>query len=228
MTKEDGAGGRNGGGGPSAPVAERPSPPSGTGESGQLSTSATDGDRVSDVAPLSIAEPHPSDAPARTTFLRKVYHHRGKVLFVIALVCYGLGLYGYSQLRGKYQVDWPDRFYVTLSLFRDTTTTYNGLGPPFPWPLEVARFLAPLVLVAAGLSAVMALFSAQFNRLLVRLYRNHLIICGLGEYGLRLAIKYDDMNEGRRSEEARRGHRRQSSSSRFVAMPKTIDSGAYR
>ena len=56
-------------------------------------------------------------------------------------------------------------------------------------------FLAPLLLIFAGLSALVALFSPQFNRLRIRLlYRRHLVVCGLGQFGLRLASAYDDMH----------------------------------
>ena len=135
-------------------------------------------------------------APPRTTFLRNVYHHRWKILGAGVVACFVLGLIGYWQLY-RSALPWPDRIYAALSLFRDTTTLYSGQHPPFPWALEVARFVAPLLLVLAGLSALMALFSAQMSRLVIRLtYRNHLIICGLGEFGVRLAIKYDDI--GRR------------------------------
>ncbi len=144
--------------------------------------------------------------PARKTLWRTIYPHRWKVLAVAAGICFYLGFTGFGEYYGRvpsvkpaafYPLPLPDRVYATLSLFRDTTTLYLGKhGPYFPWRLEVARFAAPLVIVVAGLSALMALFSDQLRRLLIRFfYRRHLIICGLGQFGLRLAIAYDDIHK---------------------------------
>ena len=134
----------------------------------------------------------------RSTVPRKLYRHRWWILGSATLVIFGLGLWGYTLWYARYgkALAWPERIYASFSLFRDTTTIY-ALGKttpqlPIPPPLEVARFIAPLILVAAGLSALIALFSAQVNHLRIRrFYRRHVIICGLGLFGLRLAKEYD-------------------------------------
>jgi len=95
---------------------------------------------------------------------------------------------GYTELYPT--LPFVDRLYAALALFRDNTTIYSGTGavpvvaPPFPWPLEAARWFAPLTLVLAGLSAIFAVLEEPFTRLRIRgLYRRHLVVCGLGHLG---------------------------------------------
>jgi hypothetical protein len=123
---------------------------------------------------------------------RTLHRHRWALLGGLALLWLALGLWGYTDYYPR--LGFFDRLYIALALFRDTTTIYHPqTGPPFPWPLEVSRFLAPVTLVLAGLSAVAAVFAEQFNWLRIRwLYRGHLVVCGLGQFGLRLAIAFDD------------------------------------
>jgi len=125
-----------------------------------------------------------------------LHRHRWALLGATALLWLVLGLWGYTDYYPH--LGFADRFYIALALFRDSTTIYHPrTGPPFPWPLEVSRFLAPLTLVLAGLSAVAAVFTEQFTWLRIRwLYRRHLVVCGLGQFGLRLATAFDD--RGRR------------------------------
>jgi hypothetical protein len=113
----------------------------------------------------------------------------------MALLWLALGLWGYTDYYPH--LDFTDRFYIALGLFRDTTTIYHPKnGPPFPWPLQVSRFLAPFTLVLAGLSAIVAVFTEQFNWLRIRwFYRGHLVVCGLGQFGLRLATAFDDQGK---------------------------------
>ena len=120
-----------------------------------------------------------------------LHRRRWSLLGTMALACLGLGLWGYTELYPT--LPFVDRLYAALALFRDNTTIYSGTGavqvvaPPFPWPLEAARWFAPLTLVLAGLSAIFAVLEEPFTRLRIRgLYRRHLVVCGLGHLGLRL------------------------------------------
>ena len=116
------------------------------------------------------------------------------------MLCLGLGIWGYTDLYPH--LPFVDRLYAALALFRDNTAIYSGAGlrsvvvPPFPWPLEVARWFAPLTLVLAGLSAIFAVLEEPFTRLRIRgLYRRHLVVCGLGHLGLRLASAFQARGE---------------------------------
>jgi len=79
---------------------------------------------------------------------------------------------------------WPDRTYSTILLFKFT----RSADPPFSAPLEIARWLAPIITVYAGFSVIFAIFSDRWARFRSgRLLRGHVVVCGLGRCGLRLA-----------------------------------------
>ena len=129
-----------------------------------------------------------------------LHRRRWSLLGIMALGCLGLGLWGYRDLYPA--LAFVDRLYATLALFRDSTTIYSGVRsasprvPPFPWPLEVARWFAPLTLVLAGLSAIFAVLAEPFPRLRIQVfYRRHLVVCGLGHLGLRLATAFQARGE---------------------------------
>jgi hypothetical protein len=82
-----------------------------------------------------------------------------------------------------------DVAYRALRLF-----VFEGgdVDPPVPWPLDVARFAAPVV---AGLTAAVALaavFREQAQLLRARSMRGHVVVCGLGERGVLLAMRFKD------------------------------------
>ena len=115
---------------------------------------------------------------------------RWRISAALALLCFGLGLWGYAL---KYPVvPFWDRLYASTGLFRDSTTLFGNGGFPLPWQLEVARWLAPLVVAVVTVSAIVTLFAQQVTHLRVALYRNHVIVCGLGEFGQRLVRALDD------------------------------------
>lgn len=124
-----------------------------------------------------------------------LHGRRWTLIGIMALICVSLGLWGYSDLYPR--LAFLDRLYAALALFRDTTTLYSTgtaaavVAPPFPWPLEVARWFSPLTLVLAGLSAIFAVLAEPFTRVRIHaLYRRHLVVCGLGHLGLRLAAAF--------------------------------------
>ncbi len=113
--------------------------------------------------------------------------HRWKLLAICGLGALGLGLAGYGELYPN--LPFLDRLYATFALFRAATTLYGNSQPPLPWALEVARWIAPTVLVLAGLSALLALLVEPLVRTRIRYaFRGHLVVCGLGHFGLRLAL----------------------------------------
>ena len=128
------------------------------------------------------------------TFLRR---WRWRVIFGAAVIAFALGLIGYGHVyqsagsllaapaHSNFQrLAWPDRIYYTILLFKFSTSA----DPPYSASLEVARWLAPLVTVYAGFSVVSSIFSDRWARFRsARLLRGHVVICGLGRCGLRLA-----------------------------------------
>jgi hypothetical protein len=93
-----------------------------------------------------------------------------------------LGYLGFRALEGGRSF-W-DTLYLSLQLF---PLQSGAVPPPVPWQLEVARFLAPAVLAATAVGAVLALLHEQLESLSVRRLRGHVVVCGLGERGLLLA-----------------------------------------
>jgi hypothetical protein len=119
------------------------------------------------------------------------------VVALIALVALVLGAIGLCQLRipagsggTDKPVPVPDLVYYLIGLYRFASPPGD---PPYPAALEVARWLAPLSLVLAGLGAVAAIFTEKFVQVRVYLwYRNHWVICGAGRVGMRLATTFRD------------------------------------
>jgi len=108
----------------------------------------------------------------------------GALLFVL-----GLGIKGFKQ---NCHLSLTDRIYASLQLFALHAESFPE--PPITWernwPLEVARFLAPLseiigfVWLYIGFSDTIAAFSDEiFFRLSPG---NHVVICGIGRKGLQL------------------------------------------
>ena len=129
------------------------------------------------------------------TFLRR---WRWRVIFGAAIIAFALGLIGYGHVyqsagsllaappHSNFQrLAWPDRIYYTILLFKFSTSA----DPPYTARRsKVARWLAPLVTVYAGFSVVSSIFSDRWARFRsARLLRGHVVICGLGRCGLRLA-----------------------------------------
>src|SRR5262249_45648950 len=55
-----------------------------------------------------------------------------------------------------------------------------------PWPLETARFLAAFVALSTVALALLRLFHDRLQFVRLRLYRGHIIVCGLGRIGVAL------------------------------------------
>jgi hypothetical protein len=112
--------------------------------------------------------------------------HRWSLVGVLAAVTIGLGIWGFGGRHHPLSI--PDRVYDSVGLFRFVTTP----APPYPAQLEVARWLGPFTVVLAGIWVLGSIFNEQATRLWVRFrYRNHLIICGLGQFGIRTALAFD-------------------------------------
>jgi TrkA-N domain/RyR domain len=103
-----------------------------------------------------------------------------------------LGTIGYLQLTSvSPPYGFLDALYRAITLF-----AFGGTAPPpIPVTLQIARITAPLVTGYAALGTVLALTRAQARVLGIRLFiRNHVIICGLGETGGRLAAALVDQD----------------------------------
>ena len=116
--------------------------------------------------------------------LKRVRENKWLIIIVIAAVGFILGWIGYYKM---YHDDgWTvfDITYVTMRLF---LINVNEYGVPIPWELEAGRFILPLVSSYAVVLIVLKLFSEKIKYMKIRLWKNHVIICGLGDKGYLLA-----------------------------------------
>lgn len=102
-----------------------------------------------------------------------------------------LGYIGFSKVSaavGDKSTGW-DLLYRTIQLIVFESGDINGV---VPWQLEAARFLVPAVAAYAAIQALLAVFSEQWQLLKVRFLSNHVVVCGLGERGLKLSQEFLD------------------------------------
>jgi hypothetical protein len=104
-----------------------------------------------------------------------------RFLFVLiggaALWLGDLGVTRYLDAQKPQGYDRLDVPYFTLQLFVLGAEPLQN-GGPFPWQLEVARFLAPLFTLAAVVETARVLLAGEIRRIRARLARGHAIVCG--------------------------------------------------
>jgi hypothetical protein len=102
------------------------------------------------------------------------------------LVSLALGFIGFFIYAIENGEDWTagDIIYRTFQL---VTMNSGAVEGEVNWMLEAARFLLPLLTVYTVLQALMQLFLEQTQKLRLRRMRDHVVICGLGRKGSRLA-----------------------------------------
>ncbi|MGB0092784.1 MAG: NAD(P)-binding protein, partial [Solirubrobacteraceae bacterium] len=128
---------------------------------------------------------------------------RPLVLAIATVVTVALGAWGWARVSKDY--GWTDIAYRVPRLF---AFTGGDVPPPVPWQLDVARFLAPLLAGYAAMRGLTLLLRRQTTALRLHLItRRHVLVCGLGRVGFRLAatlhergfvvavIESDDSNE---------------------------------
>ena len=101
------------------------------------------------------------------------------VLGLVLVLAYGLAVAFGSGRLGHRMLD-------GLKLFPQFPGVDNGRS----WPYILARQLAALALLAATVGVVTVVLSSRIAELRARFRRNHAIVCGLGETGLRNALAF--------------------------------------
>jgi hypothetical protein len=66
---------------------------------------------------------------------------------------------------------------------------------PVSWELQVARFLVPALAAYTALLALAMIFTQQSQQVRLWFMRDHVIICGLGRKGVRLANQFRDIGD---------------------------------
>lgn len=77
-----------------------------------------------------------------------------------------------------------DSLFLALQVFIVQASFQPG---PLPWPLEVARFLAPVATAWTAIATLGAMFREQFDRLRLSRLGGHVVVCALGRKGAALA-----------------------------------------
>ena len=119
--------------------------------------------------------------------LRKFWSENRWILLGLAwLVGLALGYTGFYIYAIENGEDWTagDIIYRTLQL---VTMNSGAVAGKVNWMLEAARFLLPMLTAYTVLQALMHLFLEQTQKLRLRRLKDHVVICGLGRKGSRLA-----------------------------------------
>jgi hypothetical protein len=120
--------------------------------------------------------------------LRRVWlRSRWEIISIAGVVALALGWWGFDEyLAGQNKPHpLPDSLYRALCLF-----VFEGgdIAGDLPIPLQVARFLAPLVVFAAAVGAAMSVLHREVQRFVAhRVMKDHVVVVGLGGRGLQLA-----------------------------------------
>ncbi|MFA7173511.1 MAG: NAD-binding protein [Kiritimatiellia bacterium] len=101
------------------------------------------------------------------------------VLALLAVATCAIGTLGFTQYQAVSASPYSlaDAFYQSLQLF----TLESGVIPhPIPWPLKIARFLAPVLTFTAVAQALAVIFHSEVRNFRLSRSRGHIVICGAG------------------------------------------------
>jgi len=115
-------------------------------------------------------------------------------LLVLGLAALLLGLIGFTKngIAAGEERTFLDNLYLTLGLLSMNSGSVPG---PVSWELQVARFLVPALAAYTALLALALVFTQQSQQVRLWFMRDHVIICGLGRKGARLANQFRDIGE---------------------------------
>ncbi len=104
-------------------------------------------------------------------------------IWILSIILGYIGFYKFYEAEGTHFTNF-DLLYRSLQLIALEAGAVKGI---VPWQLNIARFLMPALAAYAAIQALLAIFSKQWQMFMIRFYKNHVVICGLGERGYRLA-----------------------------------------
>ena len=120
--------------------------------------------------------------------------YRWQLAGIIWVAAISLGYIGFSKhfyAVGEVHTFW-DIFYRTLQLLALESGFVSG---SMGWELQIARFLVPAAAAYTAAQALAVIFREQLQLFRVRLMKNHIVICGLGQKGLLLFEGYRQRQE---------------------------------
>lgn len=117
-------------------------------------------------------------------------------MLVLVALAFVLGFVGFMMTAksepGEPGLAWDDCLYLALQLF----VMESGAVRQTNVALEIARFMAPLVLAATAVAAFVQIFYERLRLMSLSWTRGHVVICGLGDTGYALAEQY--LREGKK------------------------------
>jgi len=116
------------------------------------------------------------------------------ILLALGLLALLLGLIGFTKnsLATGEGRTFLDNLYLTLGLLSMNSGSVPG---PVSWELQVARFLVPALAAYTALLALAMVFTQQSQQVRLWFMRDHVIICGLGRKGVRLANQFRERGD---------------------------------
>lgn len=117
------------------------------------------------------------------------------VLLFFGLAALILGFIGFTKngLQTGESRSVLDNLYLTLGLI---SLNSGAVPPPVSWELQLARFLVPAIAAYTAILALAAIFTQQSQQVRLWFMRDHVIICGLGRKGVRLARQFTERGMG--------------------------------
>jgi hypothetical protein len=106
--------------------------------------------------------------------------------WAIAIVLGFVGLQIHSSLSGTEKTVF-DHIYNLMQLVVLESGDMQGI---IPWQLETARFLLPILAGYTAIQAFVSIFRYQWQLIRIRFFKKHLVVCGLGEKGFRIASEF--------------------------------------
>ena len=116
------------------------------------------------------------------------------VLLAIGVIALVLGFIGFTKnaLATGEERSILDNLYLTLGLI---SLNSGAVPAPVSWELQVARFLVPAITAYTALLALAMVFTHQSQQVRLYFMREHVIICGLGRKGVRLANQFRERGD---------------------------------
>jgi len=112
-----------------------------------------------------------------------------QIVTIAALAAFGLGYAGFISVVKPEDL----RAYLRcVTLTAHLFVLESNLGPRegLSWSLVIAQVLAPAVFGYAAVKAALAIFREELRTLCVPFWKDHVVICGLGQKGSRLVREY--------------------------------------
>jgi len=126
----------------------------------------------------------------RVRLLRKIWaDYSWFIIIILGTISLVLGYIGFWKNGQAVEAGRTilDNLYLTLGLISLNSGT---VPPPINWELQIARFLVPAITAYTAFLAFTTIFIQQTDRVRLWFLQDHVIICGLGRKGFRLANQF--------------------------------------